>query len=520
MSSLELQPSSSRRDGRDKVEDASCGKTDIDLVESAGHDRAATYGESVAARLPKAHRDYLMERHGTLDLDPIPGMGAADPYNWPEWKKMMNLILVAFHACMGTFTAAAIIPAYSTIAEELGVGLQNASYLTSLQIAILGGAPLFWKPLSDRFGRRPIFLLSLICSLICNIGCAKSATYASLAACRALVAFFISPASAIGSAVVMETTFKKDRARYMGVWTLMITLGVPIGPFIFGFVTYRAGYHWIYWILAMINGGQFILYLFFGPETRYLGSGVDTEKSAMKIEYLSLRRIDPTPFTWYEFVRPLTMARHPSILIPTCAYAMVFLFGNILTTVEVPQLLQEKFELNAEQLGLQFLGAIIGSVIGEQMGGVLSDFWMSRRARRIDRKAEPEFRLWLSYFGFALTIIGLIVFLVCTQEAKTGHWNVTPIIGTAISAVGNQLVTTVMVTYAVDCFPQEAASIGVFVTFVRQIWGFLGPFWFSPMFETVGIAPSAGIGAAMIVVVSVIPTIFLHWRGRVWRSDE
>lgn len=40
------------------------------------------------------------------------------------------------------------------------------------------------------------------------------------------------------------------------------------------------------------------------------------------------------------------------------------------------------------------------------------------------------------------------------------------------------------------------------------------------MFETVGIAPSAGIGAAMIVVASVIPTIFLHWRGRVWRSDE
>lgn len=169
---------------------------------------------------------------------------------------MTNLILVAFHACMGTFTAAAIIPAYSEIAAELGIPLQKASYLTSLQIAILGGAPLFWKPLSNRFGRRPVFLLSLICSLVCNIGCAKSTTYASLATSRALVAFFISPASAIGSAVVMETTFKKDRARYMGVWTLLITLGVPTGPFIFGFVTYRAGYHWIYWILAMVSTHQ------------------------------------------------------------------------------------------------------------------------------------------------------------------------------------------------------------------------------------------------------------------------
>ena len=410
---------------------------------------------------------------------------------------MTNLVLVAFHACMGTFTAAGIIPAFLDISTELGVGMQDASYLTSLQIAILGGAPLFWKPLSNRYGRRPIFLLSLICSLVCNIGCAKSTTYASLAACRALVAFFISPASAIGSAVVMETTFKKDRGRYMGVWTLLVTLGVPVGPFIFGFVTYRVGYHWIFWILAIvsshshgsqysihelihlkINGCQFILYLFLGPETRYLGGGIDSKESTMKIEYMSLRRIDPTPFSWFEFIRPLTMARHPSILIPACAYAMVFLFGNILATVEIPQLLQEKFELNAEQLGMQFLGAIIGSVIGEQMGGVLSDFWMSRRSRCINRKAEPEFRLWLSYFGFALTIIGIIVFLVCTQESPSGHWNVTPIIGTAIGAVGNQLVTTVMITYAIDCFPQEAGNIGVFITFVRQIWGFLGPFWY------------------------------------------
>lgn len=169
-------------------------------------------------------------------------------------QKMTNLILVAFHALMGTFMASAIIPSYTDIVNEFGVSMQQASYLTSLQIAILGGAPLLWKPLSNRFGRRPIFLLSLVCSLVCNVGCAKSLDYASTAACRALAAFFISPASAIGSAVVMETTFKKDRAKYMGVWTLMVTLGVPSGPFIFGFVAYRAGYRWIYWVLAMVSG--------------------------------------------------------------------------------------------------------------------------------------------------------------------------------------------------------------------------------------------------------------------------
>lgn len=154
---------------------------------------------------------------------------------------------------MSTFTASSIQSAFVLIAADLNVSVTQASYLTSLQIAILGIAPLFWRPLSNRYGRRPIFLISLICSLVGNIGCANSPSYATMAVCRAIVAFFISPASAIGSAVVAETFFKKDRARYMGVWTLMVTVGVPIAPFIFGFVALRVNYRWIYYILAIVS---------------------------------------------------------------------------------------------------------------------------------------------------------------------------------------------------------------------------------------------------------------------------
>jgi hypothetical protein len=74
-------------------------------------------------------------------------------------------------------------------------------------------------------------------------------------------------------------------------------------------------------------------------------------------------------------------------------------------------------------------------------------------------------------------ICGVVVFLVRIEQAPAGHWNVTPVIGAGIAAAGNQIVTTVLITYAVDCYPDEAGSIGVFITFVRQIWGFIGPFW-------------------------------------------
>lgn len=40
------------------------------------------------------------------------------------------------------------------------------------------------------------------------------------------------------------------------------------------------------------------------------------------------------------------------------------------------------------------------------------------------------------------------------------------------------------------------------------------------MFESVGIAASSGVGVALIVGVSVVPTIFLHQKGRVWRKEK
>lgn len=49
---------------------------------------------------------------------------------------------------MFSFTAAAIQCAFVDIAADLGVSVQRTSYLTSLFIAILGGAPLVWGPLS------------------------------------------------------------------------------------------------------------------------------------------------------------------------------------------------------------------------------------------------------------------------------------------------------------------------------------------------------------------------------------
>lgn len=32
------------------------------------------------------HAEYLIQRHGTVDLEPVPTMSDTDPYNWPVRK--------------------------------------------------------------------------------------------------------------------------------------------------------------------------------------------------------------------------------------------------------------------------------------------------------------------------------------------------------------------------------------------------------------------------------------------------
>jgi len=57
-------------------------------------DKTQTYvnrNNAAIAGLSQEHIDYLLKRHGTLELDPLPGHGDADPYNWATWKVTQTL---------------------------------------------------------------------------------------------------------------------------------------------------------------------------------------------------------------------------------------------------------------------------------------------------------------------------------------------------------------------------------------------------------------------------------------------
>ena len=44
-----------------------------------------------AGNLAPEHREFLLSRHKTVDLNPLPIMDPADPLNWPSWKVLCRL---------------------------------------------------------------------------------------------------------------------------------------------------------------------------------------------------------------------------------------------------------------------------------------------------------------------------------------------------------------------------------------------------------------------------------------------
>lgn len=478
-----------------------------DVTEAEKSQLALHQEQAIIEELSTEHREFLMAHHGTVDLDPIPSMDLKDPLNWPRWKKNLTVLLVAFHCMSSTLMAAGIVPAYESMAEQYGKPLPAVSYLTSTQILIFGVLPTLWLPLMNVYGRRPFLTISVLGATACNIGGGFCTTYGQQMATRALLAFFVCPSIAVGSAVVSEMCFAHERGVKNGIWALMLTVGTPSGPFLMGFVEKYATTKWIYWTFAIMNACTVVAWLF-ADETLYDHTG-QVNSGELKSRF-RLKPLVPYKVNWWELISPLKRVQDYRVLIVSCSYAIVFCYANIALVVEMPQVYGSKFDLDAEGIGLQFIAIIIGSVLGEIMAGPLSDYWMKLCIKRRNGVKIIEDRLTVSYTGFIFVIFGLIIFGVRVQQAQQDTWNVTPLIGAAFASAGNQIVTTPLITYAIDCNNMRSFDTSLFVSLIRQVWGFLGPLYFPKMFENLGYGGAYGLMAGLVGICAFLPVVVLQ----------
>ncbi|KAK6201127.1 major facilitator superfamily domain-containing protein [Scheffersomyces amazonensis] len=485
-------------------------------IEKASHEhRELPEGSSASldetVKLEPQHYDYLIKRHGTIVLDPLPSDDPLQPINWPDKKKNFEILLIAFQTFSSTFMAGGLTPAFEPMAIAYGISTPTAAYLTSAQIAVLGGMPLFWLPLMNAYGRNGFLCLaSLLCGAL-NVGGAYCKTYGQQMATRVLVAFFISTGYSAGSPIVADLAFAHERGKKNGWWSVGMVLGTTAGPFFCGFIQQHAGTKWIYLVFAIMNFVQFFLWIIV-DETVYIKGQSTSTKNIFK-RIFRFKRNPNQELSFRVLVSPFLISKNFNIMMAVISMSIIFAYANIVLIVELPQAMGILFQLDAQQISYQFIALIIGSTIGEFLAGPLSDWWMKKSIARRGGKRVIVDRIWVSYNGFICVIVGLIVWGVYLSRATPGHWIIAPIIGAAIAAAGNNICMTVLVTFALDNDPVHATEIGLFLTFVRQMFAFIGPFYFPYMFDNLNFGGSAGLMCALVAAFGAGPMVLTHILG-------
>lgn len=179
---------------------------------------------------------------------------------------LLLIFMTVFIDLMGFGLVIPILPTYAQQlhASDFTVGLLIACY-SVMQFLFTP----FWGRLSDRIGRRPVLLISLVASLAGYLIWGYSTTLVWLFASR-LVAGFGNANIAVAQAYIADVTSPENRARGMGVVGAAFGLGFVLGPAL-GCLLVPYGLQMIGYVAAAFSLIDLILTFFFLPEPKARG---------------------------------------------------------------------------------------------------------------------------------------------------------------------------------------------------------------------------------------------------------
>lgn len=310
-----------------------------------------------------------------------------------------------------------------------------------VSIFVLGFAfgPLLVAPLSEIYGRRPVYLVSIALFLIFTVGCAVSNSLGMLIAFRFLCGCAGSTAITLGGATIGDSFPQDKRGAAMAIWGMGPMIGPVLGPIIGGYLSAAKGWRWIFWLQAIISGALTLLGLIFLKETYAV---MILEKKAADCRKLTgnqdLRSalhdgLSPKQRITQAIIRPLKMLFLSPIVLLLSIY-VTFLFGlTYLFVTTFPRVFMQQYGFSTGSTGLTYLGLGLGMVFGMAVGGKGSDVLYRMMKDRNDGKEEPEYRLPPLVVSAPLVAVAFFWYGWSAQEKA--HW-IVPILGTVCFGLG------------------------------------------------------------------------------------
>ncbi len=170
--------------------------------------------------------------------------------------------LIAMMALMQALQALAIdamLPALGTISSDLGVTNQNHRQLVvGLFLGGIALGSLIPGTVSDRFGRKPVLIGSLLLYVVLTAGCALVTEFNTMLAMRT-IAGMASAALSVVPAAVIRDRFDGDRMARLQSLIAVIFLTVPmLAPSIGQAILLFAGWRWIFGFMALMGAGVMV----------------------------------------------------------------------------------------------------------------------------------------------------------------------------------------------------------------------------------------------------------------------
>ncbi|MCL4272969.1 MAG: MFS transporter [Anaerolineales bacterium] len=263
-------------------------------------------------------------------------------------KRLLNVGLIVLIDMLGF---ALIVPLLTFYADSFGATeLQTGLLVSSYALMQMIGAPILGR-LSDKYGRRPVFLISIFGTFIgfLILGFANSLWW--LFASRILSGLTAGNIS-VAQAYIADLTDEKNRARGMGMIGAAFGIGFILGPAIGGTLSVY-GFDVPAFVAAGLTFINLLAVFFWLPEslTEERRAELASQKKAdvsFGALFAALQRPLVGPLLWVRF-----------------GFAVAF---NSFQTV-FPLYVLYKFDLNAQQTG--YILAYLGVVLVIMQGGVI-----------------------------------------------------------------------------------------------------------------------------------------------------
>ncbi len=192
----------------------------------------------------------------------------ADPLSLASRRGRWVLVATVLGSGMATLDSTVVNVALPRIGRDLHGGVADLQWVVTAYLLTLASLLLIAGALSDRFGRRRIFLVGVIWFTVASVICGLAPSAATLTAARALQGVggaLLTP----GSLAIIEASFRtEDRAAAIGAWSGLGGVAVAIGPFVGGYLVQAWSWRLVFFINVPIALAVVAITRRHVPETR------------------------------------------------------------------------------------------------------------------------------------------------------------------------------------------------------------------------------------------------------------